>query len=81
MDPEDGAALIDQLLEDCGAKQYVYSHLWEVGDVMIWYQRAVLHRATPWPYEEPRRLTSLCVSVTEADGLSAMKGTGAAPAP
>lgn len=72
MDADAGAALIDTLLEDCGAPDYVYAHSWEVGDVLIWDQRAVLHRATPWPYEEPRRLTSLCVSATEADGLGAM---------
>ena len=54
---------------------------WHVGQgavrplraVLIWDQRAVLHRGTPWPYEEPRTLSSLCVSVTEADGLEAMR--------
>jgi hypothetical protein len=46
---------------------------WSVGDVMLWDQRAVMHRGTPWPYEEPRKLDSTCSSVRDSDGLSAMR--------
>ncbi len=70
----EGTALIDEVIEFCTRPQFVYSHQWEVGDVLLWDQRAVLHRGTPWPLEQPRTLSSLCVSVTEADGLGAMLG-------
>jgi alpha-ketoglutarate-dependent 2,4-dichlorophenoxyacetate dioxygenase len=40
---------------------------------MLWDQRAVMHRGTPWPYEEPRKLDSTCSSVRDSDGLSAMR--------
>jgi len=53
--------------------QYVYSHYWQVGDVLIWDERATLHRATPWPYDQPRTLNSICVSVTDSDGLAEMR--------
>ena len=45
-----------------------------MGDVLIWDERATLHRGQPWPYEEERTLASFCVSVTPADGLEQMRG-------
>ncbi|MBD3665343.1 TauD/TfdA dioxygenase family protein [Sulfitobacter aestuariivivens] len=69
---EESKALLDELMEFCTQDQFTYAHNWRVGDVLIWDQRAVLHRATPWPYEEPRTLSSLCVTVSDADGLSDM---------
>lgn len=70
----EGAAFIDQLVADVTRPEYVYAHRWQVGDVMIWDQRAVMHRGTPWPYDQPRKLVSICCSVTDADGLAAMRG-------
>lgn len=70
---EESAALLEELMRFCKQPRFTYSHKWQTGDVLIWDQRAVLHRGTPWPSDEPRTLSSLCVSVTEADGLSAMR--------
>ncbi len=72
-DAQESAALLAELFAFCTQPQFTYSHRWEVGDVLIWDQRAVLHRGTPWPFEEPRTLSSLCVSVCEADGLDRMR--------
>mgnify|MGYP006277324467 FL=1 len=71
----EGAALIEELTAFCTRPRYVYSHRWEVGDVLLWDQRAVLHRGTPWPYDQPRTLSSVCASVRERDGLPAMRMT------
>lgn len=73
MDEAAGAAFIDALVETCTQPQFCYSHQWAVGDVLLWDQRAVMHRGTPWPWEEPRTLSSICSSVTDADGLSKMR--------
>lgn len=70
----EGQALLDELTAFATQPRYVYSHRWQVGDVLIWDQRAAMHRGTPWPWHEPRTLSSLCVSATEADGLGAMRG-------
>ena len=35
----------------------VYRHNWKVGDTMIWDNRALLHRAKPYDYDQPRVLT------------------------
>ena len=69
-----GASLIDEAIAFVTTPGRVYAHQWQVGDVLIWDERAVLHRGTPWPYDEPRTLESICVSVTAEDGLNAMYG-------
>lgn len=68
--------LLDDLIAFCTQPAFRYAHQWAVGDVLIWDQRAVLHRGTPWPYDQPRTLSSLCVTVSEADGLGAMRMPG-----
>lgn len=73
MDPTEGAALIDALTEYVTRPEYVFSHTWNVGDVLVWDQRAVLHRATPWDYALPRKLTSICISASNKDGLDQMR--------
>ncbi len=73
LDDDEGTALIEEVVDFCTKPQYVYSHDWQVGDVLIWDERATLHRATPWPYDQPRTLNSICVSVTDSDGLAEMR--------
>lgn len=73
MDEAESQVLIDELIEFCTRPEFVYSHNWQVGDVLLWDQRAVLHRGTSWPYEQPRVLSSICTTVTEADALSAIR--------
>ena len=71
--PDQGASAIDDAIDFMTTPERVYAHQWAVGDVLLWDERAVLHRGTPWPYEEKRALDSICVSATEADGLSEMR--------
>ncbi|MEL7116682.1 MAG: TauD/TfdA family dioxygenase [Pseudomonadota bacterium] len=69
----ESAALLDALIAFCTQPAFIYAHRWAVGDVLIWDQRAVMHRGTPWPYEQPRKLASLCSSVRAEDGLADMR--------
>lgn len=75
LEKDEGTALIDAVTQFVTQPQYVYRHQWKAGDVLIWDQRAVLHRATPWNYDEPRKLTSICVSASDQDGLTHMRLT------
>lgn len=70
---EESAELLDDLITFCTQDQFVYSHKWLVGDVLMWDQRAVMHRGTPWPYEQPRKLSSICSSAQEQDGLASIR--------
>jgi alpha-ketoglutarate-dependent 2,4-dichlorophenoxyacetate dioxygenase len=69
----EGEMLIDELTEFCTRPEFTYSHKWELGDVLIWDQRATLHRGMPWPYDQPRTLASVCCSMCDDDGLAAAR--------
>jgi taurine dioxygenase len=48
MERSEGRALIDALEADATQVGRVYSHRWQVGDVLVWDNRCTLHRATPY---------------------------------
>ena len=54
MDRDEGRALLDELLARATAPERVYRHEWQVGDVVIWDNRGVLHRASPYDPSSPR---------------------------
>ena len=70
---EEGQRLIEQATDFCTQEEYVYTHRWKVGDVLIWDERCLLHRGRPWDYTQPRTLHSICCSATEADGLASVR--------
>ena len=45
MDPEESQALLDELLVHALKPEYVYSHQWRLGDVLLWDNRSALHKA------------------------------------
>jgi len=51
--PEARAFLRD-LVEIATQRQFVYSHQWRVGDLVMWDNRQTMHRARPFPAHEPR---------------------------
>ncbi len=51
----EGRALIDRLVAFAGEARFVYSHRWARGDVLVWDNRAVMHRATPFAASGERR--------------------------
>lgn len=74
----DSQALLAELTAFCTQPRYVYSHRWQPGDLLIWDQRAILHRGRPWPHDQRRTLASICTSATVADGLETMRMSDAA---
>jgi len=54
MDPSEGRAFLDSLLTRATAPGRVYRHEWEVGDLVIWDNTGVLHRALPYDTMSPR---------------------------
>jgi alpha-ketoglutarate-dependent taurine dioxygenase len=54
MEPEEGRALLNDLLARATTPDRVYRHEWQVGDVVIWDNRGVLHRALPYDPTSPR---------------------------
>ena len=73
MEPEEGQEFLDRLTEAVTQPDDIYSHSWRVGDVLIWDQRATLHRGQPWPYDQERTLASFCSTALESDGLASVR--------
>jgi alpha-ketoglutarate-dependent 2,4-dichlorophenoxyacetate dioxygenase len=51
--PEARAFLRD-LIEHATQRQFVYAHKWTVNDLVMWDNRQTMHRARPFPANEPR---------------------------
>lgn len=47
MPPEEGAALLRELLAFATQPRFVYTHPWRTGDVVLWDNRCLVHRALP----------------------------------
>ncbi len=71
--PAESQALIDELIGFATRPGTVYTHRWRAGDVLVWDERATLHRGRPWPYTEERTLASICISARDVDGLDRVR--------
>jgi alpha-ketoglutarate-dependent taurine dioxygenase len=56
LDPAASEALIDRLNEEACQGDRVHHHEWTVGDAVMWDNRRLMHRATPYDMTEPRRM-------------------------
>jgi alpha-ketoglutarate-dependent taurine dioxygenase len=53
----EGAALLAELLEHATQRQFVYAHYWRIGDLVMWDNRCLLHRAVAnYEVEKYRRV-------------------------
>jgi alpha-ketoglutarate-dependent 2,4-dichlorophenoxyacetate dioxygenase len=61
----EGRLLLHDLIEHATQPEFVYRHVWRVGDLVIWDNRATMHRARPFEdaaqRRELRRVTTLDV--------------------
>jgi alpha-ketoglutarate-dependent 2,4-dichlorophenoxyacetate dioxygenase len=73
MEPVAGKRLIDELMAHSTAPGTSYLHQWRKGDVVMWDNRATMHRGRPWPSREARLMVRTTISATEADGVETMR--------
>jgi alpha-ketoglutarate-dependent 2,4-dichlorophenoxyacetate dioxygenase len=73
MEAADGKKLIDELMAAATAPGTSYVHTWKAGDVVMWDNRATMHRGRPWPAHEARLMVRTTISATAADGLESMR--------
>jgi len=66
----EGRLMLRELIEHATQPQFVYRHVWREGDLVIWDNRATMHRATPFAdgryRRELRRVTTLDVPLSSA---------------
>ena len=75
MDADAGLRLIEELTEAATAPGVTYLHQWKQGDVVMWDNRAMLHRGRPWDYSKERSMVRTTISATDADGLANVQPT------
>jgi alpha-ketoglutarate-dependent taurine dioxygenase len=60
-DSADGQALLDRLLTWCTQPQFVVHHRWAVGDMVMFDNQGLLHRAMPYSSTSPRMMHRIMV--------------------
>ena len=73
MDEKAGQKLLGELMGAATAPGCSYVHTWSKGDVVMWDNRATMHRGRPWPAHEPRYMVRTTISASAADGLESMR--------
>jgi alpha-ketoglutarate-dependent taurine dioxygenase len=66
MSEDEGRAYLDDLLARATAPERVYRHEWAVGDLVIWDNRGVLHRATRYDTNSARDMHRTTIAGNEA---------------
>jgi len=60
--PEASEALLDELLDFACQPPRTVTHAWQPGDVVVWDNRSLLHRARPYARDEPRHMVHVRVA-------------------
>jgi len=72
MSSEESLKRIDELISFATQKEFIYTHNWSDGDVVMWDNRATMHRGRPWGINEPRHMVRTTISASPIDGLDSM---------
>ena len=54
MDVQESERFLQELVDFACQPPRIYHHDWTPGDAVVWDNRCLLHRATPWDMSEPR---------------------------
>jgi len=73
MEQKEAQKFLAKLMEAATAPGLSYAHGWRKGDVVMWDNRATMHRGRPWPAHEARLMVRTTISATEADGLESIR--------
>ncbi len=66
MDLDEGRALLQELLEWSTQPQFCYRHQWQQGDMVIWNNPGLLHRAYPYTIDSGRLMHRTTIMGVEA---------------
>lgn len=73
MDDDEARTLLRELMDRATQPECRYVHHWRPGDVVLWDNRATMHRGQPWKGGQQRSLVRVTVSASEADGLDSVR--------
>lgn len=70
MDDGEAETLLNDLLNFACQPPRTYKHAWKPGDIMIWDNRCILHRACPYDYAEERIMRHVRVAGDPATDMA-----------
>src|SRR6202045_4571336 len=59
LDPHESDAILEELYEIGERPEFIFEHVWQLGDFLMWDNRCTIHARTDFPKEE-RRLLRRC---------------------
>jgi len=62
---EESSAILEQLYEIGERREFIFEHVWRLGDFVMWDNRCTIHARTDFPKDE-RRLLRRCTVEGEA---------------
>ena len=76
LEPDESERLLAELLDSACRPPRIYRHHWQPGDVVVWDNRCVLHRACDWDLAEPRVMVHTRVAGDPATESSLLQRPG-----
>ncbi|HTP60486.1 MAG TPA: TauD/TfdA family dioxygenase [Burkholderiales bacterium] len=67
----EGRMLLAELLEHATQREFVYRHQWRVGDLVMWDNRAVVHRGRRWDPSQRREMRRATTEDVDASLVNA----------
>jgi len=67
MSRHDALALLDELERRATAPENVYTHHWEVGDLVLWDNAVLLHRRDGFPNEQHRLMKRMIIDLPDEE--------------
>jgi alpha-ketoglutarate-dependent taurine dioxygenase len=67
---DESETLLDRLNDDACIAPRTYHHQWTVGDTVVWDNRRLMHRATPFDMTQPRRMWHTRIAGERASELA-----------
>jgi alpha-ketoglutarate-dependent taurine dioxygenase len=62
LSPDESDELLEELFSHIESPDAIYRHRWQVGDLIVWDNVALVHARTPFDPDEPRTLQRVTVS-------------------
>ena len=73
MGDNEAKALLAELIAEATERPRTYLHRWRPGDVVMWDNRATMHRGRPWPLAEARVMVRTTIQARDEDGLAELR--------
>jgi alpha-ketoglutarate-dependent 2,4-dichlorophenoxyacetate dioxygenase len=73
MGENEARALLAELIADATRPEFTYRHEWRPDDVVMWDNRATMHRGHTWPHDQARSMVRTTISAVDADGLAELR--------